>query len=400
MPNLYSYQRRGRRLWAIDVWVKTPSGPKRVREREIPTKEQAQARLAQALSEAYQGRAFTITKPVTLTVAEAWDLYVAVSERDNDSWKSDRARAAHLRRHLGKRVSSELHQGDVDAYRTLRGAEGTNRKDADGKPLPPSPASLDREVELLKRILGYAVRCGKLRHNPLAGVPLLRVPNVRDVTVTDEQFEAIIAAVKPRSAWMRPILLVAFDTGMRAGEVCKLLSARLDLRTGVLRLTPQETKSERGRTVALQQRTIAALKELPPRLGCQYLFPAKRGYDPKNPKPVALPGGGLRVALKSAGLEHVHLHDLRRSYATLARRRGIPESVVMAQGGWQTPSVFKRYNIVSEDDVLEAARKMEQAREAADACHKTTQEIGQHPAKVTDLAGRRGKKLSDFNKRP
>ena len=377
MPLVSNYKRRGLTLWKVDVWVKTRTGPRRVREREIPTREQAQARLAQALSEAYQGRAFKISKPSTLTVAAAWALYSPAAKR-NDSWKSDRSRAAHLLEHLGKRAAAELHQGDVDAYRVLRQAETTNRKDAKGKPLPPSPATLDREVELLKRLLGYSARCGKLPSNPLAGVPLLKVANTRDVTVGDEQFEALITALAPRSAWMRPILLVAFDTGMRAGEVCQLLATRLDRKAGVLRLTPQETKTERGRVVALQARTLEALRLVPRVIGSPYLFSARRGFDRRHPRPVTLPRGGFVKAREAAGLGDVHLHDLRRSFATLARKRGIPESVVMKQGGWQTPAVFKRYNIVDEADVQAAARVMEQAREAS--------EVGQHPAKV-DVSG-------------
>jgi integrase len=361
MPNVYSYKRRGLTLWAIDVWVKTPTCSKRVREREIPTREQAQARLAKALADAYEGRTFKRAKPSMLTVAKAWTLYEPVAKR-NDSWKSDRSRSAHLLAHLGKRIAAELHQGDVDAYRILRQADGTNRKDAKDKPLPPSSATLDREVELLKRVLGYAMKCGKLATNPLAGVALLKVPNVRDVVVSDEDFERIIGALKRRSEWMRPVLLAAYDTGMRIGEVCKLHAKRVDWKVGCVRLTPQETKSEKGRVVALQTRTLAALREMPRKLGCPYLFPARRGYDPRNPRPVSIPRGGLKAALKAVGLEHVHPHDLRRSYATLARRRGIPESVVMAQGGWRTPSVFRRYNIIDEQDVLDAARRMEQAR--------------------------------------
>src|SRR5207244_3644124 len=147
-------------------------------------------------------------------------------------------------------------------YRNRRFAEKTRRG------IPPAPATLDREVELLKRILNYAVACGRLPHNPLAKAKLLRKPNVRRIVVDEEAFERLLVAADPP---LKPILAVAYETGMRLREILDLEWDQLDLREGVIRLAPQDTKGEEARTVYLAPRALEAIRQLPRRLGAQHV---------------------------------------------------------------------------------------------------------------------------------
>jgi integrase len=57
------------------------------------------------------------------------------------------------------------------------------------------------------------------------------------------------------------------------------------------------------------------------------------------------------------------VHDLRRSGAKALRRAGVPESVIMAVGGWKTSAMFRRYAIVSTADQRDAVKALERARE-------------------------------------
>src|SRR4051812_42346762 len=128
-----------------------------------------------------------------------------------------------------------LSLADVEEYRTLRLAETTRRGSA------PTAGTLDREVELLKRILNHAVGCGRLPSNPVARVKLLNKPNVRRVVIDEEKFQQLLAAAEER---LKPILIVAFDTGMREREVLDLRWHQVNLKEGVIVLAPQDTKSE------------------------------------------------------------------------------------------------------------------------------------------------------------
>ena len=52
------------------------------------------------------------------------------------------------------------------------------------------------------------------------------------------------------------------------------------------------------------------------------------------------------------------LHDLRRSAVRNLERAGVSRSVAMKMTGRKTESVYRRYAIVSESDLREAAAKL------------------------------------------
>jgi integrase len=369
------YMNRGHHYWQVDETITMPNGREnRFRKRRIPTKEQALALVAKARAAAFEGRHFDKVKPCTLSVTEAWALYKPVTKRDNDAAKTDEGRATHLLRLLGNKRAAELTQGEVDGYRNLRLGETTVRG------TPPAPATLDREIELLNRTLGYAVRCGRLPTNPIANVKLLRQPNVRRMVLKEEALARLLEKVneapadkrKRSHAWLAPILVVAYDTGMRKEEVLDLKWSQVDLKTGQVLLAPQDTKTEEGRTVYLTARAIAALEMLPRDIKGGYVF-----VNPRTGERWKEIRAAFAQACKAAGVAGLWFHDTRRSFATNARRRGVPESVVMRNTGHKTRAAFDRYNIVEDEDMRHAVRRIEDGQAAEAACSDSRQETRQ-----------------------
>jgi integrase len=136
----------------------------------------------------------------------------------------------------------------------------------------------------------------------------------------------------------------------------------VDLREKVIRLDPGETKNDEGRVIPLGGELLEMLKmqksirdEKWPR--CPWVF--SRGA-----KPIRTFGGAWVKACIAADLFVMEdgeakptrlFHDLVRNLV----RAGVPERIAMAISGHKTRSVFDRYNIVSERDLHDAARRLE-----------------------------------------
>jgi integrase len=345
-PGVRRYTTSQGTFWAIDVWLTRPDGTlKRVEKRKIPTREEAVILKAKLRAEAFEGRYFDRIKVVKVTVAELWRDYEPISRRDKKSWRSDVCRAKSLLQHLGARVAMELNQKDIDEYRTIRLGEKTRRGG------PPSPATLDLELAQLKRMCSYAEACGRLPKNPVEKVSKLNVPNVRQVSIKEAEFVKLAEAADPL---YRPILLVAYDTGMRLGEILNLTWSQVDLTAGTLRLGAADTKTKKPRNITLTSRVVAALRVLKTGKRDEYVFVSQRTgskWSELRRK--------FNKARATIGRDDLHFHDLRRSFVTNARRRGVQESVIMRMSGHRTRSVFDRYNVVDDEDVVAAVHLIE-----------------------------------------
>jgi integrase len=81
----------------------------------------------------------------------------------------------------------------------------------------------------------------------------------------------------------------------------------------------------------------------------------------KKPRLITSFTKAWKSACRAAGCPGRIPHDLRRTAVRSLVRGGIPERVAMQMTGHKTPSVFQRYNIVSDGDLKDAARKLDAA---------------------------------------
>jgi integrase len=154
-------------------------------------------------------------------------------------------------------------------------------------------------------------------------------------------------------AYLKPIIEFLCLTGMRSGAAKKLEHKHVDLEAQVIRLPIELSKNKKGLTIPLSGRLLVLVESAwnNRSLECPYLFHHK-----------VEPIGDFRKAFDAAcaacGLQGIVPHDLRRSAVRNFIRAGVKETVAMRLSGHRTRSVFDRYNIVSEDDLVEANEKV------------------------------------------
>jgi integrase len=200
----------------------------------------------------------------------------------------------------------------------------------------------------------------------VANVPafdMLREAPARAGFVDDARYRALLRHLRPD---LRVVVAIGFAFGWRIrSEVLTLQRSQVDLAAGTLRLEPGSTKNQDGRLVYMTSEVRQLLGEqlgrvdgLSRKLGriIPDVFPHLTGRHQ-----------GTRIeefrkawkkARRAAGLPGLLVHDLRRSAVRAMEQCGVPRSVAMKITGHRTEAVYRRYAIVSDADLREAARRM------------------------------------------
>ena len=191
------------------------------------------------------------------------------------------------------------------------------------------PATVNREMALLKHLLTKSVEWGIIDQNPARGVKLPRENNRRLRYLTADECQSLLDAcplTKLRTndiplPILRWIVCLTLNTGMRKGEVLNLKWDHVNLRERYIELTEQKN-GERS-TIPLNNEAISILKAIPVRIDTPYVLPGRF-----NGEPFSDLKRQFEKAVKDAGLKDVTFHTLRHTTASHLIMAGVDLATV------------------------------------------------------------------------
>ncbi|MDX0491525.1 tyrosine-type recombinase/integrase [Sinorhizobium medicae] len=238
-----------------------------------------------------------------------------------------------LRRHeLAYRTMVGLSQQDIASFRDERLGSV-------------APSTTVRELAILSHVIEVAIRDWGL---PLSRnvVKLVRRPVIRNERsrrlTGDEERHLLDGCDAGQIPFLKTIVILAIETGMRRGELLGLRWSDISHNRRVITLAM--TKNGSGREVPLSQRAFQALIDWKQRAEVDQstIFPMKAGTLEQ----------AWRRLLARSKVRALRFHDLRHEGVSRLFERGLNMIEVSSISGHKELRMLKRYTHLSADDLV------------------------------------------------
>src|ERR1019366_458202 len=211
-----------------------------------------------------------------------------------------------------------------------------------------SETTVNRDLEVLRHLLFWAVDEGYLAANSLSRMPMVRERRKpRPVMSPDEE-----ARLLPQAApHLHGLVIAALDTGMRRGELLSERWEHIDFSRRLLFVTHSKTAGNEAREIPLTTRLFELLSAAPQKDGLVFLFKGRPLHRIKT---------AWAAAIRRAGIRYYRFHDLRHTFNTRLMEAGVMQEVRKALMGHSSgEDVHSIYTHVELPAKREAIRKLE-----------------------------------------
>lgn len=206
-------------------------------------------------------------------------------------------------------------------------------------------ATAKQRYSSLQQLFKWLYEEGEISANPFDRIKRPKIEETPVPIVTGEQRAELLKACKtgPRFESVRDtaVIRALMNTGMRLSELTGMTVDDVDLDNDAVTVLG---KGRKLRTISLGANTVAALDRYKRERGRHRLSDVPEWWLGLR-GPLTNSGVAQILARRSeeAGLERIHPHQFRHSFAHEWVRAGGPETDLMRIMGWESPQMLTRY---------------------------------------------------------
>ncbi|MDQ3907790.1 MAG: tyrosine-type recombinase/integrase [Acidobacteriota bacterium] len=282
---------------------------------EARTKKQAE-QVETQIKQAIFDRKYNHASAVTRFSDFVDRVFLPWARENKRSWKDDEERSGRLKGFFGQRAIRDVTPMLIEKFKSeLRKSDSRY-----GRPF--SPATVNRYLQVLSRVLSMAYENGIVDSNPMSRVKRLREPEPRQRYLnqfSDDEEERLMKALALYGEHVVALAELDLEVGMRLGELLNALWSEVDEDNRLISVT--KTKNDKPRLIPLTKKALGILRRLRQDAPDDELI-----FDP------ALTGRKRRQlmvcferAVEASGIGDFHFHDLRHTFATRLRAANVHE---------------------------------------------------------------------------
>jgi integrase len=254
---------------------------------------------------------------------------------------------ANFNASLGSRAVGSLKPVDLEDYQQKRLGEGR------------APATVDMETTIAKTMVTKAFDNDMIGARPLKAFravkrTLRKAANGRRETLDVGQYLELTQAAP---AHLAALLILAYNTGMRLGELRALRWLYIDKGKRVIRLSADLTKEARDKVIPMNHHVLEALETLPRAIHHDFVLTYRS-------EPITGPGGLKKSFQETCGKANIPygrrvsggliFHDIRRTVKTNMLAAGVDKRYCDLILGHSLQGMDAYYIAPSEEDLHRA----------------------------------------------
>ena len=290
---IYKVKGKKGEIWYIDLYV----DGRRIRK-AVGSKKDAENALAATKADVLRGE-FRFKRDHRIKFEDFADKYIEYGETNKKrSLERDRYSVKKLKSQFKDFLFSKITSLQIEEYKKKRLEKV-------------KPATLNRELACLRHMFNLAIKWKMTDENPVKDVEFPEEQEIEMRILNREEADRLIEAAPD---YLKPIIVIALNTGMRRGEILGLRWDDIDFNQHYIYI--KQTKSGVPRKIPMNSLVVGVLKSV--KREDRFVF-----YNSKTKNHLKYIHYGFKKACEKIGIPDLRFHDLRHSAATLMVTGGV-----------------------------------------------------------------------------